>query len=528
MKYFSMFTGIGGFELGINKAVQHIKEQSRKRDSLSSEGDCSNNERKSWEDYTCVGYSEIDKYSIQTYEKNFKGVKNYGDATQIRPEELPDFDMLCGGFPCQAFSIAGKRGGFTDTRGTLFFDIARILKVKRPKLILLENVKGLLNHEEGKTFSTIIQTLEELGYRTQWMVLNSKFFGVPQNRERVFIIGSLRGERRPEILPFGCSNTEINKTEKFSEQISNCLRTNYSNGHSNETYIKQLNNPTHSNNRLYGEYGISPALNTAQEGNRQPKIRAVLTPDRPEKRQNGRRFKENGEPMFTLTGQDKHGVAIMDLYNKKEHSDRCPTLTEPHHNTLRVRENTNIRRLTPLECELLQSFPQGWTEFGIEDFLNPEILNKGYGTEEKTNTFKILQILWEEVGEDERKGWGLNEFITFFKKEILQQRVYEKGLQGEMDKKRSFARRIQLSCKTNSYFFKMRNLWLKEKPRYTPQRQEEIEQQFKKLTMSMQKLSQQGSSQRIILMSDTQRYKQCGNAVTVNVIEAIMRRLICE
>ena len=175
MKYFSMFSGIGGFELGIKDATE--------------------------DEWECVGYSEIDKYAIQTYEKNFKGHKNYGNATTIKPEDLPDFDMLCGGFPCQAFSIAGNRRGFEDTRGTLFFDIARILKVKRPSLVLLENVKGLLNHQAGKTFTKIIQTLDELGYETQWVVLNSKFHGVPQNRERVLIIGSLRGTGRKEILP---------------------------------------------------------------------------------------------------------------------------------------------------------------------------------------------------------------------------------------------------------------------------------------------------------------------------------------
>jgi len=119
MKYFSMFTGVGGFELGFPKE---------------------------WE---CVGMSEIDKYANYVLEYRFKGVKNYGDARKINPRELPEFDLLCGGFPCQAFSIAGKRRGFEDTRGTLFFEIARILKAKRPTFVLLENVKGLLNHEKG-------------------------------------------------------------------------------------------------------------------------------------------------------------------------------------------------------------------------------------------------------------------------------------------------------------------------------------------------------------------------------------------
>jgi len=186
MRYFSIFTGIGGFEYGIQQALPNAE---------------------------CVGYSEIDKYAIQTYERHFKH-KNYGDATKIKPEELPDFDMLCGGFPCQAFSIAGKRRGFKDTRGTMFFEIARILEVKRPKIVFLENVKGLLNHQKGETFRVIIQTLSELGYDVQWMVLNSEFFGVPQQRERVYIIGLLRGKSIREIISFKTRN------KKDSELLS--------------------------------------------------------------------------------------------------------------------------------------------------------------------------------------------------------------------------------------------------------------------------------------------------------------------
>ena len=170
-----MFTGVGGFELGFQQASERFKS---------------------------VGCSEIEKCANQLLKDKFPGVKNYGDAKKIDPNKLPDFDLLCGGFPCQTFSIAGKRKGFKDTRGTLFFEIARILQVKRPKLVLLENVKGLLNHEEGQTLQTIFRTLDELGYEFQWMVLNSKFHGVPQNRERIFIIGNLRGTSKPKIFPF--------------------------------------------------------------------------------------------------------------------------------------------------------------------------------------------------------------------------------------------------------------------------------------------------------------------------------------
>ena len=206
MKYFSLFSGIGGFELGIGDKAE------------------------------CIGFSEIDKYAIQIYQKHFPNHKNYGDITKINADELPDFDFLCGGFPCQAFSIAGLRRGFEDTRGTLFFEIARILQAKRPSLLLLENVKGLLSHDKGATFERIIQTLDELGYDLQWQVLNSKNFGVPQNRERVFIVGHLRGTSRPEVFPFTSTNDSHIKltTQSVQQQdrtispegISPCLASN--------------------------------------------------------------------------------------------------------------------------------------------------------------------------------------------------------------------------------------------------------------------------------------------------------------
>ena len=155
----------------------------------------------------CIGYSEIDKYAIQIYQKHFNH-KNYGDATKINASELPDFDLLVGGFPCQAFSIAGKRGGFGDTRGTLFFDIARIAKAKKPLHMLLENVKGLVSHDGGKTLETILLALQELGYYVNIEVYNSKDFGVPQNRERIF---------------FQCHNIRlldgVSQTTSFSKNI---------------------------------------------------------------------------------------------------------------------------------------------------------------------------------------------------------------------------------------------------------------------------------------------------------------------
>ncbi len=138
-KVFSMFSGIGGFEMGLLMSEKEVQ---------------------------FVGYSEIDKYAIEVFEKQFKGTKNYGNATDIDETKLPNFDLLVGGFPCQAFSVAGKLRGFNDTRGTLFFDVARILKHKKPKHFILENVRGLLSHDSGRTFQTILKVLTDIGYIT--------------------------------------------------------------------------------------------------------------------------------------------------------------------------------------------------------------------------------------------------------------------------------------------------------------------------------------------------------------------------
>ena len=139
----------------------------------------------------CVFSSEWDKFSQITYEANF-GEVPHGDITQIDAGDIPSHDLLVGGFPCQAFSQAGLKKGFQDTRGTLFFDIARILKHHKPKAFLLENVKHLRGHDGGKTFTTIVSVLRELGYQTvEYKILNAKDFGVPQNRERIFIFGHL-------------------------------------------------------------------------------------------------------------------------------------------------------------------------------------------------------------------------------------------------------------------------------------------------------------------------------------------------
>ena len=158
--------------------------------------------------FTCVGHCEVDAYADKNYRLLFdtEGEWFCNDARTIETERMPDFDLLCAGFPCQAFSIAGKREGFADARGTLFFEIARLVADKRPAYFILENVPGLLSHDKGRTFHTILSTLSELGYGVEWKVLNSKDFGVPQARKRVYIVGYLDGRCAGKILPFPTAN----------------------------------------------------------------------------------------------------------------------------------------------------------------------------------------------------------------------------------------------------------------------------------------------------------------------------------
>ena len=188
IKYFDIFAGIGGFRSGLEKAGG----------------------------FECVGYCEIDKYAKKAYETLYdtRNEVYYDDARKIDPNELPDLDLICGGFPCQSFSIAGKRKGFSDTRGTLFFEIARIAAIKKPKYLLLENVPGLLSHDQGRTFATIIGTLDELGYDVVWEVLNSADFSRAElrqypNPEKECILSDFIEKSVPE--KYCLSQTQIQK-----------------------------------------------------------------------------------------------------------------------------------------------------------------------------------------------------------------------------------------------------------------------------------------------------------------------------
>lgn len=361
MDFLDLFAGIGGFRMGLERLGHH-----------------------------CVGFCEIDKFARTSYKAIYdtRGEVEFHDITRVRNEEWRQFrgkvDLICGGFPCQAFSIAGKRRGFLDeTRGTLFFEIARAAKEIKPSLLFLENVKGLLSHDKGRTFRTILSTLDELGYDAEWQVLNSKDFCVPQNRERVFLIGHLRGAGTRKVFPIGRESTIFDPKSKEIIIVGNTKNPT--------TKRKGTRSVVYHNKGLIGTL-----MATDYKEPKQVAI-PVLTPDRLEKRQNGRQLKTDGEPMFTLTRQDRHGIVIAGhLPSARQQSSRvyateglAPTLStmqggdqEPkiiqkgrgynkggrhvisptlssqswQENNL-LQNNHRIRKLTPKECWRLQGFP---------------------------------------------------------------------------------------------------------------------------------------------------------------------------
>lgn len=373
MRFIDFFSGIGGFRIGMERGG-----------------------------HECVGFCEIDKFAVASYtsmhlltekqreylntltlkqrqkeilkEKYRNGEWYANDITKVTPEELPEADCYCFGFPCQSFSIAGKRGGFEDTRGTLFFEVMRLAKARKPKLLFAENVKGLLSYDRGRTFGVIINTMDELGYDVSWQVLNSKDFGVPQNRERVFLVGHLRETGAKEIFPVWGTASE-NRIQIV--------------GH-NKDYRRNL--------QTFSSEGLTEALSTCQGGGREHHVAfpvfcdmncgagikltkyartlqarynkgvnkrpaeisgvavPVLTSEQLNKRQNGRKFKENGEPIFTLTSQDRHYEDAIDAV----WSDKYQSYIA-------------IRKLTPRECFRLQGFPDEYFNRAVEVNSNTQL-----------------------------------------------------------------------------------------------------------------------------------------------------------
>ncbi|PKL36349.1 DNA (cytosine-5-)-methyltransferase [Candidatus Peregrinibacteria bacterium HGW-Peregrinibacteria-1] len=190
IRFIDLFAGLGGTRIGFEQACMELGVKTK-----------------------CVFTSEIKEYAVDIYKHNFKNDEVSGDITKIEANMIPDFDFLLGGFPCQAFSSAGKRHGFNDTRGTLFFDVARILKEKKPMGFLLENVEGLVNHDNGNTLRTILNVLKELGYIVSYNVLNAENFGIPQSRKRIYMVGTK--VEKIDIYDFNTSRATFGDIQEF-------------------------------------------------------------------------------------------------------------------------------------------------------------------------------------------------------------------------------------------------------------------------------------------------------------------------
>jgi len=421
MSFAEMFSGIGGFRFGLEKASQ-VSVDSQQRFG-NEEGQCepqfegSNgrvkqefrcNSHKQIGDndtafgstsieewgkpqlpsgFKCVWANDFDKYACQIYRKHF-GDKELveADIRTIDPSALPDFDLLIAGFPCQSFSLAGKRRGFEDTRGTLFYEVARVAAAKRPKLLLLENVKGLLSNDEGRTFAKILQTLDELDFDVEAQVLNSKHYGVPQNRERVFIVGHSRAEPTKQIFPIRQVGEGVDEPCGEAQSEGSRVRTANSlncSGSGKERNLIERKVRIHRDDEKKSEIqGYSFFPETAEYidvvDNHPKNILVANTVSH----RYGKDGSENlihchwprqGNPKTGGTGPLFSDETVFALDSS------------PHH----VINQSRIRRLTPTECERLQGFPDGWTE-GVSDTQRYKLLGNAVTT-------NVIQFLGEKL-----------------------------------------------------------------------------------------------------------------------------------
>lgn len=333
MKYFSTFTGVLGFDMGLPG------------------------------DWQCVGVSEIDKHACKVIRYRKPGVKNYGDIEKIRYEELPDFDILIGGSPCQGLSMAGKRKGLDDSRSRLFFSYIEILKEKKPLYFIFENVKGLLSSNAGWDFATVVREFTEAGYDIWWQVLDAAWYGIPQHRERIFICGTLRdrGFRQVFFKPEYHKNDNVvqrqtasavtasyrhKETERGNLVVesernpqANTLGTRYKAwGDRGSFVIETVHNDPTQPYRIYGTRGVAPTLRRKTGGQQVTKIVASR-------------------------GRMVDGKWVQRL---EERTDVTNTLTSVQKDNM-VSDNAKIRYLTPLECERLMGWPDNHTKYGIDD-----------------------------------------------------------------------------------------------------------------------------------------------------------------
>lgn len=378
----------------------------------------------------CVWYCDSDKYAVETYNRNFGEQWQPTDVRSVDPRSLRDFEVLFAGFPCPAYSLAGKRRGFDDPRGALFFEIARVVEIKRPRLLVLENVKGLLSHDKGRTFKIILATLDELGYDLEWELLNSRYYGVPQNRERVFIVGHSRAEPSPKIFPLGQSGGGAPGTPEAPQGEGprvGAIGSQYYKGGARDV-IQEVSGVRRQSGRVYDSAGVAPTLQShgPSGGHAGPTIREISGADQQGERaydaeglspalreyhrgvpveihmiphgkeEGGTRVREdtpaldNAGSRFVVNATNPHNgkesrglhksdvTRALNTFGKQQESlvmlsnhsantkqreqDRETTwVIDTTGNNTGVKDGQSFRRLTPLECERLQGFPDNWT-----------------------------------------------------------------------------------------------------------------------------------------------------------------------
>lgn len=549
MKFIDFFAGIGGFRRGMELAG-----------------------------HECVGFCEFDKFATASYismhlltDEQRKALKDIpikkrqkeilkeeyrngewyaNDIRRVYAGDIPKADCWCFGFPCQDISVAGKQAGFQGNRSSLFFRvmylIGQLKEEDKPAYLFIENVKNLLSVNGGWDFARLLIEMEQGGYDAEWQVLNSKDFGVPQNRERCFIIGHLRGRSSAEVFPvegadgknsvslnlFGCLNGRNSQRDRvYSDdglaptistkpggntepKVSILFDTSYI-GQDGKVRVYENICPTLTsrdykeprsvgvvcnvnpsgkgmNGNVYDSNGLNPTLTTNKgEGN---KIAIpVLTPDRVEKRQNGRRFKEDGEPMFTLTSQDRHGVAIDPL------------------GVLR-----NVR--TEYGKEIRKDYESGKLDISRHEFLANEIREDGIA-----NTLSTVQKdnqLAVKVAEATKQGYSeCRVGIDTVNLSV----PGSKTRRGRVGKE--VANTLDTSC-NQGIFVKVSDelivyaVWYEKYQCYIAIRKLTPKECFR-----LQGWSDNYFEKAQFVNSDSQLYKQAGNGVTVTVIEAIARKM---
>ncbi len=397
LRFIDLFGGIGGFRLGVESVA----------------------------DWECVWYCDHNKYSTSVYNLRFGEDYEPTDIREVEEKEIPEHDCICAGFPCQSFSVAGKRKGFKDTRGTLFYQICRIAEFHRPRWLFLENVRGLLSHDGGQTFARILNALQNLGYGVEWQVCNSKRHGVPQNRERVFIVGHLGGLGGQQVFPLR-EPSGIPDNGHPEQQIASSLQ---SPGHACGNYrgmnMIKVGNVYPSggeNGEVYDASGISRALKSGETSNPEhggigssnspkilawqnkrdgvvpkdecPSLRASSgtdirkspkvachtlqprSPNRPSLEYSsggsGPLSRDDGNS-YCLDSGNSMAIEILGDYNNRiKHDGIFPSIRQTNArnargNASKIIQGAAIRRLTPLECERLQGFPDCWTAYGVMD-----------------------------------------------------------------------------------------------------------------------------------------------------------------